>query len=133
MKKSLSLLIISLGFAYNSYSQDCNTSLRFIIVKENKIEAALLLNSIEKNDFETLKAKLELSGVYNIEADFIAENKFASFVLKSKSTASINDFENFIIDAKILQVVYNNTLINSTQISENYKPISSEATIYKKK
>ena len=133
MKKSLSLLIISLGFAYNSYSQDGNTSLRFIIVKENKIEAALLLNSIEKNDFETLKAKLELSGVYNIEADFIAETNFASFVLKSKSTASINDFENFIIEAKILQVVYNNILINSTQISENYKPISSEATVYKKK
>lgn len=125
MKKCFVMLIIFLAFALNSYSQD-NTTLRFVKVNGNKIEAALIFSVMEAANFESMRSKFEIDGSYSIEASYISEKKIGSFVLKSKSVANINDFEIFIMKAMVSQVLYKNKLINSTEISENYKPISTE-------
>ncbi len=125
MKKCFVMLTIFLAFALNSYSQD-NTTLRFVKVNENKIEAVLIFSAMEAANFESMRSKFEIDGSYLLEASYISEKKIGSFVLKSKSVANINDFESFIMKAMVSQVLYKNKLINSTEISENYKPISTE-------
>ena len=79
MKKCFVMLTIFLAFALNSNSQD-NTTLRFVKVNENKIEAALIFSAIDDTNFESMKSKLELDGSYSIEASYMSEKKIASFV-----------------------------------------------------
>ena len=132
MKKNFLFLSLFLAFAFNHYAQDNNTTLRYIDVSNNKLEAAIILNSIEQPNFNLIKEKLELSPLFKIESNYVSNKKVGSFTFKSSSNATISDFEKLVVEATITQLVYNNKLISSAQISENYKPVNRTETISNK-
>jgi hypothetical protein len=132
MKKYFLFLSVFLVLAFNNYAQDNTTTLKYIDASNNKLEACLILNSIEQAGFDAIKEKLEQSSQFTIVSDFIPNKKFASFTFKSKSNATILDFEKLVIEGTITQLVYNNKLIGTTQISQNYKQVNRTETISNK-
>lgn len=128
MKKHFLFLSLFIFLAIKGFTQNNSATLRYVDEANNKVEAALIINAIEKADFDEMEAVLKKSVLFTIESNYYSDKKIAIFTFKPKATSSISDFENLIIQAKITQIVYNSKAINSSQISENYTPINRSET-----